>query len=351
MSALFKSQPSTTTTRVELSPEQRELYALAMPGFREYAANPPARYQGPTTAGFDPWQVQAQDTALGAVGAQQTLANNAASASNFLTSGEVFSPASNPHLSGAIDAAVRPLYENLTYNALPNIRGEAVKTGNFGSTRQGIAEGMAVNSTQQAAGDTAAKMSNANYQAGLDSMLKALSLTPQTQQTQLAPSLTMSGVGDVRQQQAQTELNANIAGFNYDQLLPFMAARDIAAIASGMPSAGATSSSPNATSNPIMQGLGLGMTGLSLASSLAPAAASAASSITPLLALLSERWLKTNIEKLATMANGLGVYRFEYIGFPFKFVGFMVDEVAKLRPEAVRKIGMARAVVPSLAMR
>jgi len=48
------SQPQTQTTTQELSPEQRQLMNLAMPGVTQFAASVPQRYQGTTIAGFDP---------------------------------------------------------------------------------------------------------------------------------------------------------------------------------------------------------------------------------------------------------------------------------------------------------
>ncbi|EJK83533.1 tail fiber domain-containing protein [Rhizobium sp. AP16] len=49
---------------------------------------------------------------------------------------------------------------------------------------------------------------------------------------------------------------------------------------------------------------------------------------------MSDRRLKTNIRKIYEMASGLGLYAFDYIwGEPS--TGFMADEVAALRPDAV----------------
>ncbi|NTJ63540.1 tail fiber domain-containing protein [Agrobacterium rhizogenes] len=49
---------------------------------------------------------------------------------------------------------------------------------------------------------------------------------------------------------------------------------------------------------------------------------------------MSDRRLKTNIQEIGTMANGLKLYAFDYVwGEPS--AGFMADEVADLMPEAV----------------
>lgn len=51
---------------------------------------------------------------------------------------------------------------------------------------------------------------------------------------------------------------------------------------------------------------------------------------------LSDRRTKTNIRRVGTFDDGLGIYDFEYIFAPGKvFRGVMADEVARLRPEAL----------------
>jgi hypothetical protein len=51
--------------------------------------------------------------------------------------------------------------------------------------------------------------------------------------------------------------------------------------------------------------------------------------------LFSDRRLKTDIEPLGTLADGLGIYRYRYIWDDEPRVGVMADEVARLRPWAL----------------
>lgn len=53
---------------------------------------------------------------------------------------------------------------------------------------------------------------------------------------------------------------------------------------------------------------------------------------------MSDRRLKENIEKVGELADGLGVYRWNYIWGPERFEGVMADEVAELRPWALGPI-------------
>jgi len=267
----------TQTTQQVLSPEQRQLMDLAMPGVQQFAANVPQRYQGSTVAPFDPSQTTGQMMALGAASPQQQLADNAVSTSNFYTSGDIWNPSSNANLTGAINAATRPITQQLTQSTLPAIRQDAISTGNFGGSRQGIAEGLASQAASQATGDTASKVAEAEYQANLDAQIKALGLTPQTQQAQLAPATTTSGVGDVRQGQTQAQINQTVGNFNYDQYAPFLQSQEILSLLQGLPGGGTvtTGSVPNSSPG-VGQALGSAATGATLGSAIMPGIGTAA---------------------------------------------------------------------------
>lgn len=263
-------QQPTQTTKYELSPEQRQLMDLAMPGIRNFAASTPQRYQGTQIAGFTPEQQQGQQMALNAAGAQGELAGNAARTSNFLMGGDIWRPENNPALRGAIDASTRPITQALTEQQLPALRGEAVTTGNFGSSRQGIAEGLASGRASQAIGDTASKLVNQQYETNINAQLKAMGLLPMVQQAQLAPAITTSGVGDVRQAMNQALLGEQVGNFNWDQLAPYLQSKDIMSLLQGLPG-GATVSTGNVPqANKAMTALGGAATGAALGSALMP---------------------------------------------------------------------------------
>lgn len=51
--------------------------------------------------------------------------------------------------------------------------------------------------------------------------------------------------------------------------------------------------------------------------------------------LKSDRRLKTSIERLGAMSDGLGIYAYRYAADGFPMIGVMADEVADLRPQAL----------------
>lgn len=273
------STPSqtTNTTKVDLSPEQQQILQYAMPGVQSYAASVPQRYDGSTVAAQTAPQLAGQQSALGAAGTQGTLATNAANANNNLLT-NIWDPATNPNLKNAVDASVRPITQQLTESTLPAIRGDAVTTGNFGSSRQGIAEGLASRGASQAAGDTAAKVVQNEYDTNINAQLKALGLVPNTQSAQLAPATTQSAVGDVQQAYQQSLLNQDVGNFNYDQMAPFLQSQDIISLLSGIPGGGSTSvgTGTSSSANPATSALGGAAAGASLGSALFPGVGTAA---------------------------------------------------------------------------
>jgi hypothetical protein len=152
---------------------------------------------------------------------------------------------------------------------LPGIRSE-FGGGNYGSSRQGIAEGLAAGRTAQAAGDTASKLAQNEYESNLNATLKAYGLLPTVQGAQTAGALTTSGVGDVQQAHNQALLNQQVGNFNYDQYAPFLQSQDIISLLTGLPGGTTTTTANNPSSAGPMQALGGAAAGATLGSALFP---------------------------------------------------------------------------------
>jgi hypothetical protein len=316
--------PQTQTTQALLSPEQRDILGLAMPSLQQFAGTQAKDVIPPFSgvAPFDPAQTAGQNQVLGAVPQQQAVAGSAASGNQFLTSGDVLDVNRNPGLQGAVDAATRPIWQGLTEQALPNIRSGARAADQFGSSRQGIAEGIAERGALTAAGDTAAKVINPAYQAGLDAMVKGIATAPGTTQNLATPGVTTSGVGDVRQNLAQQMLGEQTQRYGTESMWPLLLGKEYAGIAGTLPGGGATSTASGPQGHSLMQALGLGAAGVGAAGS----AMSGMSALLPLLAM-SDRRTKRVIERLSETFRGIPLYLFEYIGSSLPQVGVMADEV------------------------
>lgn len=269
-------QPQTQTTQQVLSPEQRELMQIAMPGVRQFAASTPQRYQGSTVAGFDPSQVAGQTGALSSAGVQTDMARAGADTSNSWLNPNTLDVSNSPIVQNNIASATRPVWDNLMEVALPGVRDSAERTGNFGSSRQGIAEGVAVGKATKAAGDISSNIVSKAYDTNVDAQLKTLGLLPQTTGVQTQGDATTSAVGDVRQALSQAQLNENVGNFNYDQLAPFLQSKEIMALLTGMPGGSTTTTASGPQRNRMTGALGGAASGAALGSAIMPGIGTAA---------------------------------------------------------------------------
>jgi hypothetical protein len=191
-----------------------------------------------------------------------------------------------PGLQGNIAAATRPITQALTEQALPAIRGSAEQSGNFGSSRQGIAEGLASGRASSAIGDATSGIVSKAYDTNVNAQLKALGLLPQTVGTQVAGDLTTSNVGDVRQGMNQALLGQDVANFNYDQMAPYLQSKDIMSLLTGLPGGSTQTVGSGPTRNPITGALGGAASGAALGSMFGPVGTAGGAGLGALLSFL-----------------------------------------------------------------
>lgn len=267
-----KPQPTTTTqvNKVELSPEQKKLFDLVYPTIQ-------ANAQAPTlpdnlVPGFDPLQQAAQAGLLESVqsGAIGQGVANAGDASNFLLSGNLSDPSSNPHLQSALDTGTQFLKDTFLEEVLPSIRGGAIESGQLGGSRQGVAEGIASGKFGNSIANVTSSILNNAFNTGVDAQGKALALAPQTNTLQASPYTIEEAIGGQRrgleQDKAQYEL--------FKSMFPLEHAKGILGLMSGLPGGSGTSTVTGASPQQpgaFASGLGGAASGLSLASML-PAA-------------------------------------------------------------------------------
>lgn len=256
-----KSQTVKSSSSVKLAPEQQTLLNAATPWIQKFVDNGITLPPGSSVAPFNSTQQSAQNMVLGRVGAMNNGADQGLNASNFALSGDILKPETNPALKGTIDAATRPLFEGLTEQILPSIRGEANTLGNIGSSRQGIAEGLAARGTQNAVGDVANRVAFSGYQSGLDAQMRALGLLPQTIGAQTQGAQAAGAVGDASQAMTQKLLDELKAQFLQKQTLPLDIGKELLSMVGAIPSAGATTSSQVPQPSLFQQLLGAAATG------------------------------------------------------------------------------------------
>lgn len=89
--------------------------------------------------------------------------------------------AGNPYLDRVIESATRGVDRNLNENLMPQMRLQEAATGNVGSSRSGIVEGILRRSAQEQKGDIEANIRSQQYDAGLDRAARDLQTQFQNQ--------------------------------------------------------------------------------------------------------------------------------------------------------------------------
>ncbi len=316
-------------------------------------------------------------------------------------------------LDPVVNNAMTRMSQNFNEQVMPGLRNEAVAAGQYGSSRQGIAEGLATRGLAQSMGDMSANMYNnayntaqqnmygtANNMAGLGlnnaqaNANRSLTADTTNAANQLNTQQFNANLGlqnnaqtlqnnqfNARQMNAGNQFNANLGLQNNTQAMQ-LAQQQLANRAQGLnilgtgnalqdqnyqqslglldapnqynwnnlnryasivtPGAGiggqSSSTAPNNT-NPLAGALGGALAGAQLASMTGLLGTGAGAGIGAGLALLSDRRFKTDIERMGTLDNGLGVYRYRYkSGGPMQ-LGVMADEVKAVNPAAVVNVG------------
>lgn len=210
----------TTSTKVEYSPEEKAARQFVWDeAQRIYGQSQGATQQGgspiPGVAGQSGDTMAAQQQARNwAYGGAQDIARQGLAATQYGLTGAM-DVNNNPALQGAIQAATRPITQNLQENILPGIRSQSVQEGGYGGSRAGIAEGLAVSRANQQAQDAAANLTNEAYKQGQDTFARTLALLPQTQQLGVTPTNLLSQVGAQNEDYQQELLNYYAAQNDY----------------------------------------------------------------------------------------------------------------------------------------
>lgn len=250
-----------TTTQQQLTPEQTQLMQAATGNYMNFNASNPTMPTGDqAVAPFNPNQVTGQQQTLGASGAMQPVVNTAAGTNQYLSSGAFLDPGTNPYVQNAVKAATDPIFQDLSQRTIPQQQatGAAGSGVNYGGSREGVAEGLATQGAQRAAGQAGANVMNTALGQGLQATNTAIGQAPTSAASLAIPGATTSAVGDVQQQQAQNVLNANNQASWFQQMLPLLKGSNLMAAAGAAPGGGATSTG-NVTqqANPVSQTIGL----------------------------------------------------------------------------------------------
>jgi len=113
----------------------------------------------------------------------------------------------NPYINDYIQAALNPIQQRLMEQVLPQTRSDAVSSGMFGGSRQGVGEGIALKGWQQQSGDITSNILNSAYNTGMQSQGNALKMAPLIMQMQTMGPQILQQLGLQQRQMSQAELD------------------------------------------------------------------------------------------------------------------------------------------------
>jgi hypothetical protein len=229
---------------------------------------------------YYPWETlgpQSGDTIEGqqqfgdyARGGASTLAGASTGAVTDILSGKYLNAESNPYLQSYTNAAIRPMVQQFSESVLPNIRGEAMASGGFGGSRQGVAEGLASERFGRAIGDTTSGIYNNAYNQGMNQFSRAIDQAPGTLAAGSLPSMMMMQSGELQDQRNQATIDADINRWNFEQQLPENKLRDYLSMVQGNYGGTTTGTSETGGSSQAVGAVGGALAGAKLGSSVSP---------------------------------------------------------------------------------
>ena len=128
--------------------------------------------------------------------------------------------ANNQYVGGMADVIQDRMSRQFTEQMNPAIRGGAVASGQFGGSRQALAEQGAMGRVSESTGDALAQLYGSAYDTGLDAAGRAMQLAPQTLQAGMMPSQGVSQYGEYLRGQDELALQDSLNRYNYEQNAP-----------------------------------------------------------------------------------------------------------------------------------
>lgn len=221
MTCLYKGDSgSKQSSEQDSTPYQQEYFNTLLSGANTWLNNGGFNKNYGGSASFDSVadqnqaQIDAINNSVSQGNALQGVYNNqgAASIGNFLGA---YGP-SKTGLNSAIDAANNRIDWNYNTTVAPQVRQGATSAGQYGSTRHGVAEGIALSNLSQQKLDAANTMAYQDQQAYNANQLNALNSLSNITTGLNSGNTTAYNAGTLNQQQQQNEINGQLEKWAYE---------------------------------------------------------------------------------------------------------------------------------------
>ncbi len=123
----------------------------------------------------------------------------------------------NPYVQDLAQRTNQRIGEDFNNNVMPGINSGAIGAGQMGSSRHGIAQGLAAGKAAQAMGDSTSRLYSDAYQAGLNQQAKGMAFAPQTMQNSMLPADIMGQSGQFLRGEQELALSSDMSRYEHDQ--------------------------------------------------------------------------------------------------------------------------------------
>jgi len=263
MGGKSSKQTSTQTSSpwAGVQPHLRNVFG----GAEELSGQPQQFFPGQTYAGMDPLQQQGMQSQLdyagGGLGNQVGAAQQAQ-----LSALQAPDVANNPYLSAQADVIQNRLGRNFNEQLMPGIRDQMMGAGQTGSSRHGVAQGIAARGTQEALGSSLADLYGGAYGQGLQAQSAAMGMSPQMAQLGMMPGQVQQQIGGQMRAEDQRGIDEAVARHDFEQTEPWDRLSRYNSLLGGGAGYGTTTSTSKQPSNMFGNVLGAGMMGLGMMS-------------------------------------------------------------------------------------
>ena len=203
------------------------------------------------------------------------------------------------------------LLDNVKSNALDQAIPAAV--AQFAGAGMGNS-GMAMDTVGRAAVDAIAPYEYGAHENTLARMMGAASMAPDIEQAGYMPGQMLQGVGLLRDQMGQQEIDSLMQAYYEGQNVDQQALQNYSNLLMGYGGQGGTQVGETTQESGPMGMIGGGLQGLAFANMLFPG-------------MFSDRRLKWDIRKIGKTPGGVNIYKFRYLWDDRERVGVMADEV------------------------
>ena len=197
--------------------------------------------------------------------------------------------------------------QNALGSAIPAAMAQFAGSGMGNST-------LAMDTVGRAATEAVAPYEYGAHENTLGRMMSAAGMAPGMEEAAYLPGRMLQGVGAMRDQMSQQELDALMAAYYEDQNMDANAIQNYSNLLMGYGGQGGTQVGETTTDSGPMGMIGGGLQSLAFANMLFPG-------------MFSDRRLKRDIEKIGETPGGTNLYSFRYIWGDDEQIGVMADEV------------------------